>query len=112
MSRALTLAAVTASALLLGCEAPSARESRSGAVEHQTAAGTRAPVAGDPEDRLHDTGGADPTAVSGRVKETDEDTIHHPGADGNSGRPDDGPGARGGAAGADPESHSTMETHR
>ena len=111
MSRALTLAAAAAAALLLACEAPAGGHASSGVVEHQTAAGTLSPQAGNPEDRLHDTGGADPTAVSGRVKEPDEDTIHHPGADGNSGRPDDGPGARGGAAGAGPESHSTMETH-
>jgi hypothetical protein len=33
------------------------------------------------------TGGADPTAVSGRSPADSEDTIHHPQADGNSGRP-------------------------
>jgi hypothetical protein len=33
------------------------------------------------------TGGADPTAVSGRSPADSEDTIHHPEADGNSGRP-------------------------
>jgi hypothetical protein len=33
------------------------------------------------------TGGADPTATSGRSPADSEDTIHHPQADGNSGRP-------------------------
>ena len=33
------------------------------------------------------TGGSDPTAVSGRSPADSEDTIHHPQADGNSGRP-------------------------
>lgn len=33
------------------------------------------------------TAGSDPTAVSGRVPADSEDTIHHPQADGNSGRP-------------------------
>lgn len=32
------------------------------------------------------TGGSDPTAVSGRAPADSEDTIHHPQADGNSGR--------------------------
>ena len=36
-------------------------------------------------------GGADPTAVSGKVP-GDSGTIHHPAADGNSGRPADGRG--------------------
>lgn len=111
MTRASALVILGAVALSLGCEAPGAGEAPSGAVEHQTAAGTRTPEAGDPENRLHDTGGADPTAVSGRMKDPDEDTIHHPGADGNAGRPPDGPGARRGAVtGSEP--HSTMETHR
>ncbi len=39
------------------------------------------------------TGGADPTAMSGRVKAADEPNIQHPNADGNAGRPPDGPGA-------------------
>lgn len=39
------------------------------------------------------TGGADPTAVSGRVKAPGEPNIQHPGAGGNDGRPPDGPGA-------------------
>lgn len=33
------------------------------------------------------TAGSDPTAVSGRAPADSEDTIHHPQADGNSGRP-------------------------
>ena len=36
-------------------------------------------------------GGADPTAISGTVT-GDSGTIHHPAADGNSGRPADGRG--------------------
>ena len=111
MHRVSALVVVGAVALSLGCDAPDSGEAPTGAVEHQTAAGTRTPEAGDPENRLHDTGGADPTAVSGRVKDPDEGTIHHPGADGNDGRPPDGPGARPGTAtGSEP--HSTMETHR
>lgn len=39
------------------------------------------------------TGGADPTSMSGRVKPADEPNIQHPRADGNAGRPPDGPGA-------------------
>jgi|GEM_PF-6316937 hypothetical protein len=39
------------------------------------------------------SGGADPTAMSGRVKTADEANIQHPDADGNAGRPPDGPGA-------------------
>ncbi|HET9603862.1 MAG TPA: hypothetical protein VFO96_06190 [Gemmatimonadales bacterium] len=39
------------------------------------------------------TGGADPTSMSGRVKPADEPNIQHPNADGNAGRPPDGPGA-------------------
>jgi hypothetical protein len=39
------------------------------------------------------TGGADPTAMSGRVKQPGEPNIQHPNADGNAGRPPDGPGA-------------------
>ncbi|HEU5358914.1 MAG TPA: hypothetical protein VFU45_07335 [Gemmatimonadales bacterium] len=39
------------------------------------------------------TGGADPTAMSGRVKKPGEANIQHPRADGNAGRPPDGPGA-------------------
>ena len=112
MNRASTLSALAAAALLLACEDPGAGEAHTGEVESRTAAGTRTPEAGDPEDRLHDTGGADPTAVSGRVQKPDEETIHHPGADGNAGRPDDRHGAVAGAAGGTgSESHSTMETH-
>jgi hypothetical protein len=37
-------------------------------------------------------GGADPTAVSGGAA-VDSSTIHHPGADGNAGRPADGRGS-------------------
>ena len=33
------------------------------------------------------TGGSDPTAISGRAPADSEDTIHHPRADGNAGRP-------------------------
>ncbi|MGE5091382.1 MAG: hypothetical protein ACM3OH_04350 [Bacillota bacterium] len=33
------------------------------------------------------TGGSDPTAISGRAPADSEDTIHHPQADGNAGRP-------------------------
>lgn len=37
-------------------------------------------------------GGADPTAMSGRIRADSESTIHHPGADGNAGRAPDPPG--------------------
>ena len=111
MNRGPTMLLAISAALVLGCEAP-AGKAHGGAVESQTAAGTRSPDAGDPEDRLHDTGGADPTAVSGRAREADEETIHHPGADGNAGRPPDerGSGAAR-SAGSGTEPHSTMETH-
>jgi hypothetical protein len=33
------------------------------------------------------TGGSDPTAVSGRAPADTAEAIHHPGADGNAGRP-------------------------
>ncbi len=53
-------------------------------------AGTE-PASAEPVDEV--TGGADPTAISGRVKAPDEPNIQHPNADGNAGRPPDGPGA-------------------
>lgn len=54
---------------------------------HETAetAETAAEGAGHPEV----VGGADPTAISGS-EPGDSGTIHHPAADGNSGRPPDG----------------------
>jgi len=49
------------------------------------------PTAMQPEEAV--TGGADPASMSGRVKKPDEANIQHPRADGNAGRPPDGPGA-------------------
>ena len=49
--------------------------------------GTAATQANAPEPEI--VGGADPTAVSGRIRAHSEDTIHHPGADGNAGRAPD-----------------------
>ncbi len=40
------------------------------------------------------TGGTDPTSISGRVQADSEDTIHHPGADGNTGRAPERVGTR------------------
>ena len=62
--------------------------------EYEEAAGT-ADVTGDaaagaaPEHHLEVTGGADTSAVSGRVPGDTGSTIHHPAADGNAGRPPD-----------------------
>ncbi len=52
------------------------------------------------------TGGSDPTAVSGRIQQDTSETIHHPAADGNSGRP---PERRGTVteAGAPPEGRAS-----
>lgn len=41
------------------------------------------------EAQVHPTGGAEPDAVSGAVPADTNRTIHHPGADGNAGRPPD-----------------------
>lgn len=46
------------------------------------------------ESHLEVTGGADTGAVSGRVPGDSGGTIHHPGADGNSGRPPDATAVR------------------
>lgn len=74
MKRILSLAA--ALALLAGCEPEYAD----------------APAQA-PEAHHEEIAGADPMAISGRVKDSTENSIHHPRADGNAGRPDDGPGA-------------------
>jgi hypothetical protein len=76
MNRILSLAA--AMVLLAGCEP-----------EYADAPAHSAAV----EAHHEDPGGADPTAVSGRVKDSAENSIHHNRADGNAGRPADGPGA-------------------
>ncbi len=75
-----TLAAATlAAAALFGC----APEDYEGSPEH----GAAATQVDAPEPEI--VGGADPTSISGRVRADSEDTIHHPGADGNSGRAPD-----------------------
>ena len=93
MQRILSLAA--AMVLLAGCEPEYAD-----APAHTAAA----------EAHHEDLGGADPTAISGRVKDSTENSIHHNRAGGNAGRPDDGPGA---PAMASPpsSSESTTDTH-
>jgi hypothetical protein len=57
------------------------------------------------------TGGADPTAMSGRVKRPDEPNIQHPNADGNAGRPPDGPGAPAGYRDTSGTSHDSASQH-
>ena len=52
-----------------------------------------------PEQHLEVTGGADTGAVSGRVPGDTGGTIHHPAADGNSGRPADATSLRDTSAG-------------
>ena len=76
MQRILILAA--AIVLLAGCEPEYADEPG-----HAAAA----------EAHHEEIAGADPTSISGRVKDSTENSIHHNRADGNAGRPDDGPGA-------------------
>lgn len=82
MKRILSLAA--ALVLLAGCEPEYADSPAQAAEAHH-----------------EEVAGADPTAISGRVKDSTENTIHHPRADGNAGRPDDGPGAPSLRAGSD-----------
>ena len=74
MKRILSLAA--ALVLLAGCEPDYADAPAQAAEAHHA-----------------EVEGAGPTAISGRVKDSTENSIHHPRADGNAGRPDDGPGA-------------------
>lgn len=81
MKRMLVTVAVLAA--LTACE-PEYRESAGGAdVTGDAAAGAA------PEHHLEVTGGADTAALSGRVPGDTGATIHHPAADGNSGRPPD-----------------------
>jgi hypothetical protein len=76
---------VTAAALgVLGACEPEYGEAAGGA----DVTGDAAPGAA-PEHHLEVTGGADTSAVSGRVPGDTGATIHHPAADGNSGRPPD-----------------------
>ena len=89
MQRILSLAAVMV--LLAGCEPEYA----------DTPAHSAAAEAHD-----EDLGGADPTSISGRVKDSTENSIHHNRADGNAGRPEDGPGAPAPIA-----SEPTTDTH-
>jgi hypothetical protein len=81
-----------AAALLAGtvaCEPEYAESARAaGGGDHAPGAAEGAAEPGEHPDVV---GGADPTAVSGRVR-GDSGTIHHPAADGNSGRPSDGRG--------------------
>ena len=61
--------------------------------EYDDRAGTTDATSGEagaaPEHRLEVTGGADTSAVSGWVPGDTGSTIHHPAADGNTGRPPD-----------------------
>ena len=61
--------------------------------EYPAAAAHGEPEHGAEAAHAEESHGADPTSISGRVKDSAEATIHHPGADGNAGRPADGPGA-------------------
>lgn len=88
MKRILSLAAAVV--LLAGCEPEYADAPAQEAAAHH-----------------EEVAGADPTAISGRVKDSTENSIHHPRADGNAGRPDDGPGAPAPDPGQNPtDSHS------
>jgi len=78
----LLLAAATM-AVLAACE-PEYEETAG----HEDVTGAEAHGAA-PEHALEVTGGADSAGVSGRVPADSGGTIHHPGADGNSGRPPD-----------------------
>ena len=89
MQRILSLAA--AIVLLAGCEPEYADEPG-----HAAAA----------EAHHEEIAGADPTSISGRVKDSTENSIHHNRADGNAGRPEDGPGAPAPIA-----SEPTTDTH-
>ncbi len=73
------LPAVIAAFTLVAC----APEDYAGDAEQ----GTAAHQVDGPEPKF--VGGADPTAVSGRIRADSESTIHHPGADGNAGRAPD-----------------------
>lgn len=76
------LLAAAALAVLVGACEPEYPEAAHGEPEHGAEAA-----------HAEESHGADPTSISGRVKDSAEATIHHPGADGNAGRPADGPGA-------------------
>jgi hypothetical protein len=81
------LAAAAALGLLAACEPEYADAvGHAGREELAPAEGREA------EHRLEVTGAADPEAISGNRTDTTE-TIHHPAADGNSGRPSDDSGA-------------------
>ena len=65
-----------------------------------------APAGGrEAEHRLEVSGAADPEAISGDRADTTQ-TIHHPAADGNSGRPSDDSGASSAASAASAADHS------
>jgi hypothetical protein len=49
--------------------------------------------------------------MSGRVKRPDEPNIQHPNADGNAGRPPDGPGAPAGYRDTSGTSHDSASQH-
>ena len=81
------LAAAAMLGLLAGCEPEYGDR-----VGHEGAEGTAPAEGRKPEHRLEVTGAADPEAISGNRNDTTQ-TIHHPAADGNSGRPSDDSGA-------------------
>lgn len=90
------LLAAAALAALTACEPEYAESAGRADVTGDAAAGAA------PEHHLEVTGGADTSAISGRVPGDTGSTIHHPAADGNTGRPPDErahrplPGAAGG----------------
>ena len=77
------LFAAAALAALAACEPEYDESAGSADVTGDAAAGAA------PEHHLEVTGGADTSAVSGRVPGDTGATIHHPAADGNTGRPPD-----------------------
>ncbi len=77
------LATAAALAALTACEPEYHESAGSADVTGDAAAGAA------PEHHLEVTGGADTAAISGRVPGDSGATIHHPAADGNSGRPPD-----------------------
>lgn len=76
-----TLAAAVMVAALAACEPEYAETAGHGGAEGET--------------HTEVTGGADPSAISGRLPSDTVGTIHHPAADGNSGRPEDRAGRMG-----------------
>jgi len=81
MRRLLAVAALLC--LLAGCEPEYGDR-----VGHEGVEGTAPAEGREAEHRLEVTGAADPEAISGNRADTTQ-TIHHPAANGNSGRPSD-----------------------